>query len=94
MDDLVARGIVRREAGERKDDVATRAALDLGIGQVGWRHEDVDPCATASMPQLAYRFQRRLERGLAIDHEVARMRVGALKGGCVQQRCRQEDTHR
>ena len=48
VDDLVARGIVGRGAGERKDYVAARAALDLLVGQIGWRHEDVDAHAAAA----------------------------------------------
>ena len=89
VDDLVARGFVGRGAGERKDHVATRAALDLriGTGPVG---------ATKTLTRVPLRachslptdFSDRLERGLAVDHEVAR--IAPLGWGNVQRTMRHE----
>jgi len=50
LDDFGARGLVRRGAGERKNQVTARAAIDLGIGEVRRRDEDVDARAGARLP--------------------------------------------
>src|SRR6266566_3461530 len=71
VDNLGACGLFRRGAGERKNHVAARAAIDLGIGEVGRSDEDVDARAGARLPQGADRFERRLQRGLTVEHEVS-----------------------
>src|SRR6516162_4054065 len=72
LDDLGAGGLLGRGAGERKNYVAARAAIDLGKGGVGRRDEDVDARAGARLPQRAGRFQRLLQGGLTVDHEIPR----------------------
>ena len=72
-DDLAARGSLGGGAGEREDHVAARATVDLREGKVGRRHEHVHARAGTCLPKPADRFQRLLQRRLAVDHEIARL---------------------
>jgi len=50
LDDFGARGLLGRGAGERKNHVAARPPIDLGIGELGWSDENVDARASARLP--------------------------------------------